>query len=424
LTAEIVEISSCKKDLTVELPATELEQEIDKLAREYARNAKVPGFRPGKVPMSIIRQRYGNDMRQEATQKIIERSWKEAIDAHDLHPLVQPVVKDLENKPEHPLKFTLSFEVMPNLEVKDYKEVPVTQPSPDITDQKVEQALESIREQHAQFSPVDEGEAADGHILSVSIDGQFEGDTKTKHEDNITLVLGNPQTNEDFTKNLLGVRQGETRSFDVEYPEDHHRKDLAGKKVHYDVAVKEIKEKQLPELNDDFAKDIGQENLEALKQKVRNDLVTQATRIAEKEARETILKTIVERQQVDVPDCLVQQELESNINRMAARLAMQGVDLQKTSIDWQKIFQDERPNAEAMVRRSMILEAIARQESFEISDEEIDSELEKIAEESNKSAAAIKAQLEKEGRIDGLKQHLLENKAFDFIYRNAKITVE
>jgi trigger factor len=210
----------------------------------------------------------------------------------------------------------------------------------------------------------------------------------------------------------------------VEYPEDHHRKDLAGKKVHYDVAVKEIKEKQLPELNDDFAKDIGQENLEALKQKVRNDLVTQATRIAEKEARETILKTIVERQQVDVPDCLVQQELESNINRMAARLAMQGVDLQKTSIDWQKIFQDERPNAEAMVRRSMILEAIARQESFEISDEEIDSELEKIAEESNKSAAAIKAQLEKEGRIDGLKQHLLENKAFDFIYRNAKITVE
>jgi len=424
LTVEIVEVSSCKKNLTVELPSTELEQEIDTLAREYARTAKVPGFRPGKVPLSIIRQRYGNDLRQDATHKIIERSWKQAIEEHHLNPLAQPSIKDLENKQEQPLKFTLTFEVMPDLEVKDYKEVPVTQPSTDVTDEKLTQGLETLREQNAQFIPVDEGEAVDGHILTTTVDGQFDGDENTTHEENITLVLGHPQTNEEFTKNLLGSRQGETRTFEVEYPEDYHRKDFAGKKVHYTILVKEIKEKQLPELNDDFAKDIGQENLEALRDKVRNDLVTQATQNAEKGAREAVLKTIIENQPVEVPDCLVQQELESNINRMATRLAMQGVDLQKTNIDWKKIFEEERPNAENTVRQSIFLDAIARQESIEISDDEFHSELEKIAQGSDKSEAALKAQLEKEGRIEGFKQHILENKAFDFIYSNAKITVE
>jgi trigger factor len=424
VTVEIVEVSSCKKDLAVELPAIELDQEIDKIAREYVRSAKVPGFRPGKVPLSIIRQRYGNDMRQEATHKIIERSWKQAIDEHHLHPLTQPVIKDLENKPESPLKFTLSFEILPDLEVKDYKEVPVTRASPEVTDERLNQAFEGVREQHAQFIPVNEGEAADGHILTVTVDGKFEGETNPTHEDNITLVLGHPQTNEEFTKNLLGAKTEETRIFDVEYPEDYYRKPFAGKRVHYSVLVKEIKEKQLPELNDDFAKDIGHENLAAFKEKVRNDLVTQATQGAEKDAREALLKSIMERQKVDVPDCMVQDELESHINRMATRLAMQGIDLNQTSIDWKKIFDEERPNAEQSVRRSIFLDAIARQENIEISDEEIDSELQKIAEGTNKSVAVLKAQLEKESRIEGFKQHLRENKAFDFIYRNAKITVE
>ena len=424
MTAELVEISNCKRNLAVELPETELQQEIDKLSREYARNAKVPGFRPGKVPLSIIKQRFGNDLRQEATNKIIERSWKQAVEEHNLSPLMQPEIKDLENKADQPLKFTLSFEIMPEVEVKDYKDVPVTQESPNITDERVAQAMESLREQHAQFIPVDEGEAIDGHIVTVTVDGQFEGASKPTHEENITLVLGHPQTNEEFTKNLLGSRRGETRSFDVEYPEDYHRKEFAGKKVHYTVLVQEIKAKQLPEMNDDFAKDIGQESVDALRDRVRNDLVTQATQIAEKKAREAVLQTIMDNQKLEVPDCLVQQELESNINRMAARLAMQGVDLQNTKINWQKIFEEERPNAEKIVRQSIFLDAIARQENMEIPDDEFQSELEKLAEGSNKPAAVLKAQLEKEGRIEGFKQHLLENKAFDFIYRNAKINVE
>ncbi|MBN2319024.1 MAG: trigger factor [Acidobacteria bacterium] len=424
MTAEIVEVNSCKRNLEVELPATELDQEINGLSREYARKAKVPGFRPGKVPLSIIQQRYGKEIRQEATQKIIERTWQQAIDEHNLKPLAQPAIKDIENKPDNPMKFTLSFEVLPDLEVKDYKEVPVTKASPRVTDEKVDQTIESYREQQAQFIPVDEGEAVDGHILTVTVDGRFEDDSEATRQEDITLVLGHPQTHEEFTKNLLGVKPGETRSFDVEYPEDYHQKQFSGKKVHWSVLVKEIKEKQLAELNDDFAKDIGHESLEAFKEKVRNDLITEATQSAEKEAREALLKSVMERQTVDVPECMVQDELESHVNRMATRLAMQGVDIQQASIDWKKVVDEERPRAEDSVRRSIFLNAIARQENIEISDEEVDSELQKIAEGTNKSVAALKAQLEKEGRIEGFKQHLRENKAFDFIYRNAKITVE
>jgi trigger factor len=424
LTAEIVEISSCKKNLAAEMPAEELDREIDKIAREYARTAKIPGFRPGKVPLKIILQRFGNDMRQEATNKIIDRTWKQAIDEHHLHPLAQPVLKEVENKPEQPLRFTLAFEVMPDVEVKDYKGVAVRQPPVDISDETVAQTLERMREQNAQFIPVDEGEAADGHTLTVTVDGKFDGESKSTHEDEITLVLGHPQTNEEFTKNLIGSKPGEQREFDVEYPADYYRKEFAGKKVHYSVTVKDIKEKQLAELNDDFAKDIGHESLDALKEKVRNDLVTQATQNAEKEAREALLKSIIDSQTVEIPDCLVQEEIESNVNRLATRLAMQGIDLNHASLDWKKIFEEERPNAELSVRRSIFLDAIARQENIDVSDEEIDSELQKIAEGTNKSVAALRAQLEKESRIEGFRQHLRENKAFDFIYRNAKITVE
>jgi trigger factor len=421
LSVEIVEVNSCKRNMAVELPPEELDHEVDKIAREYARNVKVPGFRPGKTPLSIIRQRYGSDLYKDATQKIIERCWKDTIAERDLHPLAYPVVENLENKPGSPLKFTLAFEVMPALEVKDYRGIQVDLSPAEVTEEKMNQSVDALREQHAQFAPVD-GEAKDGHHLTVSVDSQFQNTAKPMHEDDITLIIGNPQTNKDFSDNLRGAKAGETRSFEVSYPEDYHRKNFAGKTVRYTVLIKEIKEKQLAEINDEFAKDLGYEGLEALKNKVRDDLVTQSKQTAEKKARETLLDSLVQRQMVEVPECMVQDELESHVQRVANSLAYQGIDINQTSIDWKKIFDEERPRAEQSVRRALVLDAIARQEGIEVSDEEIDSELQKITEGSNKSAAALKAQLEKEERLQSYRQHLREDKALDFIYRNANIS--
>jgi trigger factor len=422
LTLEIVEVSSCKRNLAVEVPAQEVEQEVETLAREYARNAKVPGFRPGKVPLSIIRQRYGSDLNKEATQNIIERSWKNALSEHNLKPLAQPTVKEIESEPGKPMRFTVSFEIVPPLEVKDYKGVAVTIPSQEVTDEEVNRALDSLREQHAQFVPV-EGEARDGLYVTLTVDGQFEGEGKPLHEEDVTLIVGHPQTNVEFSNNVRGAKAGETKSFEVTYAEDYHRKAFAGKKVSYTVTVKEIKEKVLADLNDEFAKDTGYDSLDALRIKVRDDLVTQAKQNAEKKAREALLDTIVQRQTVEVPECLVEDELEAHARRLASNLAYQGIDINQTSIDWKKIFSEERPHAEQSVRRNLLLDAIARQEGIEVTTEEVDSELQKIAEGTSKSAAALRAQLEKEDRIHSFEQHLRQNKALDFIYRNANISV-
>lgn len=421
MTVQIVEVSSCKRDLTAEVPVQEVNQEIETLAREYARNAKIPGFRPGKVPLSIIRQRFGSDLHKEATQKIIERCWKEAIAENKLAPLAEPILKELDNKPGEDLKFTLSFEVLPPLEIKDYKGIAVTLPKVEITEESVNQAIENIRERNAQFVPV-ESEARDGMYVTLTVQGQFDGSDKATREDDITLIIGHPQTNEEFTKNLRGARPNDVRMFDVHYPEDYHRKQFAGKTVHYTVLVKEIKEKQLAEVNDDFAKDVGAESLESLRRRVRDELVTQAKQNAEKKAREELLDSIVQRQTVEVPECMVQDEVEAQAHRLANNLAYQGIDVKQASIDWKKILEEERPRAEQAVRRSLFLDAIARQENIEVTAEEIDSELEKIVEGTSKSAAALRAQLEKEEKIQSLEQHLRQNKALDFIYRNANIT--
>jgi trigger factor len=422
LTLEIVEVSSCKRNLAVEVTTQEVDQEVEKIAREYARNAKVPGFRPGKVPLTIIRQRYESDLRKDATQSIIERCWKQAIDEHGLHPLAQPVIKEIENKPGSPLKFTVSFEILPKMEVKDYTGVPVTIPSTEVGDEQVNQAIENLREQHAQFVPVDT-EARDGLYVTVTVDGQFEDQPKPTRDEDVTLIIGHPQTNVDFSNNLRGARIGDTRDFEVSYPEDYHRKQFAGKKVRYSLIVKDIKEKQLADLNDEFAKDVGSDNLEALRVKVRDELVTQARQGAEKKARETVLDTIVQRQTVEVPECMVEDELEAHARRIAGNLAYQGIDINNTAIDWKKIFEEERPRAEQSVRRSIFLDAIARQENIEVTKEEVDAELQKLAEGTSKSAAALRAQLEKEERIHSFEEHLRQNKAFDFIYRNANISV-
>jgi trigger factor len=192
--------------------------------------------------------------------------------------------------------------------------------------------------------------------------------------------------------------------------------------VRYTVLVKDIKEKQLAEVNDDFAKDIGSDSVEALRTKVRDEMVTQAKQSAEKKAREALLDSIVQRQTVEVPECMVQDELEAQAHRIANNLAYQGIDINQAAIDWKKVFEEERPRAEQSVRRALFLDAIARQENIEVPAAEVDSELEKIAEGTGKSAVALRAQLEKEERIHSFEQHLRQNKALDFIYRNANIT--
>lgn len=421
MTREIKEISSCKRTLVVEVPAEQLEEEIDKQAQAHAQHTQVPGFRPGKVPLTVIKQRYRAELRNDATQEMIRREWKEALEEHRLHPINEPSIENMSNEPGNPLKFTLGFEILPAFEAGDYKGMKVAVPRTEVTDKDVDEAVESLRERNAQYVPVEEGQVRDGHLVTLSVEGSFEEGGKPLHEDNVTCVIGAPETNEAFSENLRGAHLGETRSFDVAYPADYHRKRYAGKKVAYTANLKEIKEKHLPEL-EDLAKELGASSLEDLRSRIRDELVTKAARAAEKKARDAVMDDVLLRNSIEVPTSLVDAELEEYVRRIAGNLAQQGIDPNKTSIDWRKLFEEERPNAEKAVRRTLILDAIARQEGIEVTEKDLDDAFEKLAEGTQRTAVAIRAQFEKDQKIQSFRDHLRRNKALDFIYLNANIS--
>jgi len=280
-----------------------------------------------------------------------------------------------------------------------------------------------IREQHAQYVPAEGAEAQDGLILTLTVEYRIGEDDKPIRNEDVSLEMGHPRTDAAFAEHLRGAKAGESRTFEVTYPEDHVPQRFAGKKVSYDVTVTDIKRKEVPELNDEFSKDMGYDDVQAFTSHIRDELVRQEEVSAGKKAREMLLDMIVEQQPVDVPDCMVQDELESRTYRIATDLAYRGIDINQTAIDWKKVFDEERPRAEQAVRRHIFLDAIARQEGIEVTSEEVNSELEKMAADTGKSAAVLRAQLEKEGRIQSLERHLRQNKALDFIYRNANISV-
>jgi trigger factor len=374
------------------------------------------------VPLSVVKRRFASELRKEATQDLISRSWKQALSDHDLRPLAEPHVEDIKDEPGNPLHFTISFEVLPALEVNNYKGLSVRIQIPEIEEAQVNQALETLRDQHAQYVPVEEQSISDGHLVTIKLDGEFEGGGKPLHEDNVNLIVGDPRTNEDFSANLRGAQVGEARTFTVSFSPDHPRKRFAGRKVHYRLEVKDVKAKDLPELDDDFARDMGAESLQGLRAKIKDDLVRNAERLAEEKAKEEVLDQIVRSHVFDVPDALVGDELEERARQVAAKLTYQGIDVSKTSINWKKVFEEERPHAEQVVRRGMVLDAIVKQEGLGVTEAEVDQEFERLSRATDKSAVALRAQFEKDQRIHSLRAHLLRNKALDFVFRNANIS--
>lgn len=420
--SEIVKINGCKRHLQVEMAAGQLEKAMDELAVKYAAKARVPGFRPGKVPLSVIRQRYATELKEEAKQNLISDAWRQAVVEHDLSPLSEPRVEEVRAELGEPMALTVSFEVLPSVEITEYKGIAATLVTAPVSESDIEGAIGELRERHAQYVPVEEADITDGHLVTISLDGEFEDGGKPMHDDEINLVVGDSRTNEEFSKNLRGAHIGETRSFPVSFSPDHPRKRFAGKTVNYRLEINDVKTKQVPELNDDFARDIGAENLEALRTRTRDELVRKAELAAEEKAREEVLDRIVQATPFDVPECLVEEELEGRAHRLASSLAHQGIDIGKTSFNWKAFIDEARPEALKAVRQMLILDAIARIEGLQVNEADLEAEFEKLARASEHSAAALRAQFEKDQRIQRVRANLLRHMALDFIYRNANIS--
>ncbi len=414
--------ASCRRELELEIPAEEVSKKMESVAKEFARLATIPGFRRGKAPVSLIRRRFAEDIKGEVLQTLVPERVEKAVAEQKLTPVSQPKVDKLDFNEGQPLKFRAVFEVMPEFELGSYKGLELEMPTMDITEQDIAKALEEMRERAAAFAPVEGRAIQDGDFAQVKLLGTPEGGGDPLQADSVLCHIGAEETMEPFNTNLKGASVGEHKNFDVEYPADYPDPKLAGKKYHYAVEVLGIKTKKLPELNDDFAKDVSDaKTLDELKKKVREGLVHQRDHKRKELLHERVLAELVKKHDFPVPESLVEQQMDVRLERVVRSLAAQGVDPRAVNVDWVALRRRQEDRARDDVKAELIIDRIASGENIDVSEEDVTRELEHMAGHSGESAEALCARLTKQGTLDRMKAKLRSDKTLEWLEQNAKI---
>jgi trigger factor len=420
--AEATGAVTCRRELDLEIPADEVTKKLESVAKEFARVARVPGFRPGKAPVSLIRRRFAEDIKGEVVQSLVPERVEKAVTEQKLTPVSQPQVEKLDFIEGQPLKFRAVFEVLPEFELGNYKDLELEMPTMDITDDDVTKTLEEMRERAAAFAPVEGRPAENGDFVQLKLTGSPEGGGEPIQADSVLCHLGAEETMEPFNENLRGANTGDHKNFDVAYPADYPDAKLAGKTYHYAVEVLGIKNKKLPELNDEFAKDVSDSaTLDELKTKVRESLEHQRDHKHKELLREKVIAALIKLHDFPVPESLVQHQMDVRLERVVRSLAAQGVDPRAVNVDWVTLRSRQQERASDDVKAELIVDRIASAENIDVTDEEVNHELEHAATHSGESAAAIHARLTKQGTLDRMKAKLRSDKTLDWLAQNSRI---
>jgi trigger factor len=420
--AEGTATATCRRELDLEIPADEVTKKLESVAKEFARVARVPGFRPGKAPVSLIRRRFAEDIKGEVVQSLVPERVEKAVTEQKLTPVSQPQVEKLDFTEGQPLKFRAVFEVLPEFELANYKDLELEMPTMDITDEDVTKTLEEMRERAAAFAPVEGRPAENGDHVQLKIMGTPEGGGDPIQADSVLCHIGAEETMEPFNTNLRGANTGDLKNFDVAYPADYPDAKLVGKTYHYAVEVLGIKNKKLPELNDEFAKDVSDATtLDELKTKVRENLEHQRDHKHKELLREKVIAALIKLHDFPVPESLVQHQMDVRLERVVRSLAAQGVDPRAVNVDWVTLRSRQQERASDDVKAELIVDRIATAENIDVTDEEVNHELEHAASHSGESAAAIHARLTKQGTLDRMKAKLRSDKTLDWLAQNSRI---
>ena len=410
--------ATCRRELELEIPAEEVTKKIESVAKEFARLANVPGFRRGKAPVSLIRRKFAEDIKGEVLQSLVPERVEKAVAEQKLTPVSQPQVDKLDFNEGQPLKFRAVFEVLPEFELGDYKDLAFEMPTMDITDADVTKTLEEMRERAAAFAPVEGRAIQDGDFAQVKLLGTPEGGGDPLQAESVLCHIGAEETMEPFSTNLRGANAGDHKNFDVEYPADYPDPKLAGKKYQ----VLGIKTKKQPEINDEFAKDVSDAaSLDELKKKVREGLEHQRDHKHKELLHEKVLAEIVKQHDFPVPEALVEHQMDVRLERVVRSLAAQGVDPRAVNVDWVTLRKRQQERAKDDVKAELIIDRIATAESIDVTDEELTHELEHMGGHSGESAEALRARLTKQGTLDRMKAKLRSDKTLDWLAQNAKI---
>jgi trigger factor len=414
--------ATCRRELELEIPAEDVSKATERVAKEISRVAKVPGFRPGKAPLSLIKRRFADDIKGEVLQSLVPERVEKAVVEEKLNPVSQPQVEKLEFNEGQPLKFRAVFEVLPEFELGKYKGLDIEMPPMDVTDDDVDKALEETRERAAAFAPVEGRAVENGDFAQLKLVGTPEGGGEPVQADSVLCHVGAEETMEPFNENLRGANVGDHKEFDVDYPADYPDQKLAGKKFHYAADVTGIKIKKLPELNDDFAKDVSDATtLGELKKKIRESLEHQRDHRQKDLQREKVIFELVKMHDFPVPESLVEHQKDVRLERVVRSLAQQGVDPRAVNLDWVTLRQRQEERAKEDVKAELVIDKIASTEQIDVTDEEVQHELEHMAGHSGESAEAIRARLTKQGALDRMKAKLRSDKTLDWLAQNANV---
>jgi trigger factor len=414
--------ASCRKELELEIPADEVSKATEKVAKEFARLARVPGFRPGKAPISLIKRRFAEDIKGEVLQTLVPQQVEKAVAEQKLTPVSQPQVDKVEYNEGQAVKFRASFEVLPEFVLGDYKNLEIEMPEMQITDESVANTLAEMQQRAATFTPVEGRPVQNDDFVQVKLHGTPEGGGDPLQADSVLCHVGAEETMEPFNENLRGANVGEHKNFDVAYPADYPDAKLAGKKFHYSVDVLGIKTKTLPELNDEFAKDVSDAgSLEELRKKIRESLEHERDHRQKELQREKVLAELVKLHDFPVPDSLVEHQMDVRLERVVRSLAQQGVDPRAVNVDWVSLRRRQEERARDDVKAELVVDRIATEEKIDMTEEELQRELEHMSSHGGESAEAIRARLTKQGALDRMKAKLRSDKTVDWLAQNARV---
>jgi trigger factor len=414
--------SSTKREIQVEIPAAQVARETEALIQKYQKMARIPGFRRGHVPASVIRQRFSEDIKTEVVEALVPKAFRQEASKLGLIPVSQPQVSDLHLHDGEPLKFKATFEVMPEIKAEGYKELRAEKPAIAVTDEEVNQSLDSVREQRATYTSIEGRPLTDGDFAQVALDGKPKsGDGKPVHMDDIMVEIAGKNTMPEFTENLRGASAGDERTFEVTYAQDATEQRLAGQTFTYTVKVLAVKQKSLPELTDEFAKELGEfSNLDEVRKQIRDSMVADRAHTAEHEAKEKLVAELVKRNDFEVPEALVERQIDLRLERGLRALAAQGMrseDIKK--MDFNRLRAGQRDQALQEVKASLLLEKVADQENIAVPDEDVEREIEALATQSKQTVDEIRARLTRDGAVDRIRNRIRSEKTLDFLYHQS-----
>ena len=421
---ELQDLSPVRKTLAIEADAEEVEQETEAVLRTYARRAKVPGFRPGKVPLALLRTRYAHEIREDVRERLLSKLYTAATAQKGLKPLGEPHLDELSHEENQPFRFRTTFEVQPEFTVKEYRGIEVREPAAAVTDAEVEQALEDLRKSQVRLVTEEGRAASTGDVVVADVDGVPEGGEPFRRE-RVLIEVGASSNLPAFNEGILGAVTGSTPEFSVSYPKDYDAKHLAGRTVRYHMVVHEVKRTEYPSLDDEFAKDLGDfENLAAVREKIRTDLERRKRAEAVAAVREGVLDKVLLANPIPLPEVLVQEETQHRLEDVVRAMIVQGLDPRQMEIDWKQLRERQEEPARKAVHARLLLDSVAGTESIVVEPQEIEDRIRKEAKRIGQDPRELRKGLSKGGGLEALKNQMVREKTLDFLTSIANIHPE